>query len=122
MTQISDFKILYCVGINKLKPQHDYSNYLIVLKKTKEGEGIWYQFRNETESGDFYKYMMEKLEIQDEKLAEQLLDSFNDAVTNKTYDIINLVKIRRNKYKDTAFTDKGIILNTFYEWKKEKKR
>ena len=122
MTQISDFKILCCLGINKLRPKYDYSNYLIVLKKTKEGEGIWYQFRNETESGDFYKYMMEKLEIKDEKLAEQLLDSFNDAVINKTYDVINLVKIRRNKYKDTAFTDKGIILNTFYEWKKEKKR
>ena len=116
MTQISNFKIYYFNGLTTLKQQNDYLNYLIILKENENGKNIWYQFRNEIVDTGFEKYLSEKLQIEDEFLSLALMYNFNYVVSNKSYDILNLVKVKKNVNRSTAYTDRGITINDYYEW------
>ena len=118
MTQISDkIKIYKFNGLSRLR-KDDYNNYLVVCYETDKNKGIYYQFRNEIQADDFKKYLGKNLGITDEYQMNELLNLFNEAVKNKSYDELNLVQIKNYQSWDTAITDKGIMLNTYDKWYK----
>jgi hypothetical protein len=60
---------------------------------------------------------------------QNIIDAFNEALKDESYETIKAIKIRRNQYTSSANTDKGIRLSTKgckgtvgYSWNKMKKK
>ena len=120
-------KIYKFDGLTQLKNTFNYDNYLIVCYDGDEK--VWYLMENKILWDSYKEYFKEKLGITDPQELQMLLNKFNNAVKNKSYEILSAIKIKNNKYTSWSTTDKEIKLTTKgfktrggYSWEKKKKK
>jgi hypothetical protein len=103
-------KIYKFDGLGKLKEDHFYDDYLIVCYDGNEK--VWYLLENKILWDSYKIYFKEKLGITDSLELQMLLDKYNNAVKNKSYETLKAKNFKFNKYIGSAATDKGIRLST----------
>jgi hypothetical protein len=122
------FKIYKFEGLGELKKDNFYDDYLIIVYG--EGErGAWYLFRKEEMDDDYKPYLRKNLRVTDPVELQNIIDAFNEALKDESYETIKAIKIWRNQYTSSANTDKGIKLSTKgckgtvgYSWKKRRNK
>ena len=121
-------KIYKFEGLTQLKNTHNYDDYLIIVYG--EGEkGTWYLFVPDEMDDNYKPYLRNNLGVTDSTELQNIIDTFNEALKNGSYDTIEAKNIWRNQYTSSASTDKGITLSlkprkgtVGYSWKKMRKK
>ena len=119
-------KIYKFDGLTQLKNTYNYDDYLIIVYG--EGEkGTWYLFVPDEMDDNYKPYLRNNLGVTDSTELQNIIDTFNEALKNRSYDTIEAKNIWRNQYTSSASTYKGITLSlkpskgtVGYSWKKTK--
>ena len=121
-------KIYKFEDLGELKQDHFYDDYLIIVYGDGN-EGTWYLFTPSEMDDDYKPYLRNNLGVTDPTELQNIIDTFNEALKNGSYDTIKAKNIWRNQYTSSAYTDIGIKLGTKihkgtvgYSWKKMKKK
>ena len=121
-------KIYKFEGLGKLKEDHFYDKYLIIVYGEGE-EGTWYLFVPDEMDDDYKPYLRNNLGVTDPTELQNIIYTFNEALKNGSYDTIKAKNIWRNQYTSSASTYKGITLSlkprkgtVGCSWKKTKKK
>jgi len=121
-------KIYKFDSLTQLKNTFNYDDYLIIVYGEGE-EGTWYLFVPDEMDDDYKPYLIKNLGVKDPTELQNIIDTFNEALKNGSYDTIKAKNIWRNQYTSSAYTDKGITLSlkprkgtVGYSWTKMRTR
>ncbi len=121
-------KIYNFDGLVDLKQDPYYKDYLIIVYGDGN-EGTWYLFVPDEMDDDYKPYLIKNLGVKDPTELQNIIDTFNEALKNGSYDTIKAKNIWRNQYTSSAYTDKGITLSlkprkgtVGYSWTKMRTR